>query len=422
MRQLILPVLLFPILVLAADPSFDEFKKGWQQQQQNHIQQQQQKYDVFRLEYLADYDQFRGQLLQKWAVPVQSSMDQQVVYSGDLHSRVIVDEEAQTLTIEQLVEDVSSKPEEAVAELFNDANTAPLLNVLIDNDDSLKQLQQTTPTITSQPQVVVNELMLKQQIIVQHEQVLSSFDADETITESEAQVKKQVLKKQQQLRVENLEKQVKQVNKQDVKYKNIKSYTIALPEDYLFKKASPYLNTFIKQASEQRQEVSLLLAISHAESSFNPQAKSHIPAFGLMQIVPRSAGMDVANKLLQQSAAPTANELYQPNTNILYGAGYLSILSERYLKGIKEPNSKKYCVIAAYNTGAGNVAKTFNGGNNRNVKHALVKINAMSSEQVYQTLIERLPYSETKKYLKKVRKLEEQYHSKLPTWNGNRKI
>jgi membrane-bound lytic murein transglycosylase C len=422
MRKLILPMLFLPSLVLAADPSFDEFKKGWQQQQQSHIQKQQQKYEAFRLEYLADYDHFRGQLLQKWAVPVQSSMNQQVVYSADLHSRIIVDEEAQTLTIEQLLNDVPSKPEESVAELFNDANTAPLLNVLIDNNHSLKQLQQTTPTISPQPQVVINEVVLKQQIVEQHEQVLNSFDADGAITESEVQVKKEELNKQQQLRVEKLNKQVDLVNKQDVKYKNIKSYTIALPEDYLFKKASPYLDSFSKQAIEQRQEISLLLAISHAESSFNPQAKSHIPAFGLMQIVPRSAGMDVANLLLQQSAAPTANELYQPDTNILYGAGYLSILSERYLKGIKDPNSKKYCVIAAYNTGAGNVAKAFNGGNNRNVKHALMKINAMSSEQVYQTLIERLPYSETKKYLKKVRKLEDQYHSKLPTWNGNSKI
>ncbi|MCL1059513.1 transglycosylase SLT domain-containing protein [Shewanella gelidimarina] len=422
MRKLILAVIFLPSLVHATDASFDEFKKDWQEQQQNHIQQQQQEYDAFRTEYLSDYDKFRGQLLQNWAVPVQSSMDQQIVYSGDLQSRVIVDEEAQTLTIEQLDTNVPFEPEAVITELLDEGNAAPVLQVIIDNEESVKKLQQSTPTISAQPKVAVSEKVLEQQIVVQYEQVFNSLDADETITESEVKAKKEVLEKQQKVRVENLVKQVDKVKTQDVKYKNIKSYTIALPEDYLYRKASPFLDSFSKQASDHQQELALLLAISHAESSFNPQAKSHIPAFGLMQIVPRSAGMDVANKLLKQSAAPTANELYQPETNILYGAGYLSILSDRYLKGIKDPKSQKYCVIAAYNTGAGNVAKAFNGGNSRNVKQALVKINAMSSEQVYQTLLKRLPYSETKKYLKKVRKLEEQYHSKLPTWNGNSKL
>lgn len=422
MRKLILPIILFPSLVLATDASFEEFKKGWQQQKQDYVQQQQQEYTAFREKYLADYDHFRGQLLQNWAVPVQSSIEQEVVYSDDLQSRIIVDEQAQTLTIEQLNEETSSKPGLAVTDLLDDINTAPVLKVLIDNDDALQELQQTPAVITPQPKVVASQPVLKQQIVLQHEQLLNSVDTDEAISESDAKVKKQQLEQQQQLRVENLEKQVEQVNKQDVKYKKIKSYTIALPEDYLLRKASPYLESFNKQADKQRQEVALLLAISHAESSFNPEAKSHIPAFGLMQIVPGSAGMDVANKLLQKSTAPTASELYHADTNILYGAGYLSILSERYLKGVTDPTSRKYCTIAAYNTGAGNVAKAFNGGNNRNINQALGKINAMSSEQVYQTLMQRLPYAETKKYLKKVRKLEEQYHAKLPTWNGNSKI
>ncbi|MDO6639006.1 transglycosylase SLT domain-containing protein [Pseudomonadota bacterium] len=417
MRKLLLPMILLPSLVLATDASFDEFKKGWKQQQQDFSQQRQQEYDTFRQQYLAEYDAFRGQLLEQWAAPAQSSIEQEIVYSDDLNSRIIVNEQANTLTIEQLVGDDPLTSAE-----LDKSNTATLVKIVIDNDDSFELLQQTTPKMIQQPQVEASEILLKQQIIVQHEQVVNSFEADERLTETELKTKKQQLDKQQQLRVKNLEKQVEQVKKKDVKYKNIQSYTIALPDDYLYKKASPYLDSFNTQASEQRQELALLLAISHAESSFNPEAKSHIPAFGLMQIVPRSAGMDVANKLLQQEAAPTANELYQPETNILYGAGYLSILSERYLKGIIDPQSRKYCVIAAYNTGAGNVAKAFNGGSNRNVKQALGKINTMSSEQVYHTLMQDLPYSETKNYLKKVRKLEEQYQAKLPTWNGNSKL
>jgi membrane-bound lytic murein transglycosylase C len=45
--------------------------------------------------------------------------------------------------------------------------------------------------------------------------------------------------------------------------------------------------------------------------------------------------------------------------------------------GIKYPKSKIYCAISAYNTGAGNVAKTFTG--KRSVKQTMPQINAACS-------------------------------------------
>ncbi len=59
-------------------------------------------------------------------------------------------------------------------------------------------------------------------------------------------------------------------------------------------------------------------------------------------------------------------------------------------------------MIAAYNTGAGNVAKTFNYDNSRNITKASTIINSMTPEQVYNKLISDLPYEETRKYLQKV--------------------
>mgnify|MGYP000229736931 CR=1 FL=1 len=72
-----------------------------------------------------------------------------------------------------------------------------------------------------------------------------------------------------------------------------------------------------------------------------------------------------------------------------------------YLKKIKNPESRLYCTIAAYNTGAGNIAWAFTRRNN--VSMAAYKINAMEPEQVYNHLLSNLKYDEPKHYLKRVR-------------------
>jgi len=79
----------------------------------------------------------------------------------------------------------------------------------------------------------------------------------------------------------------------------------------------------------------------------------------------------------------------------------------RYLKGIKSVNNKKLCVISAYNTGSGNVAKTFTG--TLRVKNALPIINSLDHDALYNKLITGLPYEETQKYLKKVYLSMKQY-------------
>lgn len=148
---------------------------------------------------------------------------------------------------------------------------------------------------------------------------------------------------------------------------------------------------------------SLVVSIIKNESSFNPRAQSPVPAFGLMQLVPSSGGKD-AYTFVQggKPAMPTPDYLFRPSENVELGAAYLHLLHYRYLDGVKDPASRIYCVIAAYNTGAGNVARAFTG--RTNVDAAEAAINRMSSEQVYQTLIAKLPHDETRVYLARVRR------------------
>jgi len=151
----------------------------------------------------------------------------------------------------------------------------------------------------------------------------------------------------------------------------------------------------------------------HSESSFNPMARSHIPAFGLMQIVPRSAGVDSYQYLYNKKRILSSSYLYNSENNIKIGSAYLHILYYRYLKKIKNPQSRLYCTIAAYNTGAGNVARTFIGSTN--INKAAQTINSMSPDAVLKTLMRKLPYNETKKYLKKVNDRVSAYNKLLKT-------
>ena len=144
----------------------------------------------------------------------------------------------------------------------------------------------------------------------------------------------------------------------------------------------------------------LLFAIIETESAFNPMARSPAPAYGLMQIVPRSAGQDASAVLFGRPRILSPSYLYDPDRNIEIGAIYLDILLNRYLAGIKNPRSRLYCAIAAYNTGAGNVFRAFTG--RTKPKAAFREINALSPEDVYRHLIWELPYRETRQYLAKV--------------------
>ena len=91
------------------------------------------------------------------------------------------------------------------------------------------------------------------------------------------------------------------------------------------------------------------------------------------------------------------------------------------MRKINNPISRRYCAIAAYNTGAGNVAKAFNLNRSTNINKAVALINQLDSEGVYAQLINNLPYDETKKYLQKVSKLDIQYQKNLEQWNLNNK-
>ena len=175
---------------------------------------------------------------------------------------------------------------------------------------------------------------------------------------------------------------------------------VKLPKNSKLRLSQKYQNEVREYSKKYKLPNALLFAIMQTESDFNPFAKSYIPAFGLMQIVPRSAGRDSYRLIYKKKGMPSATYLYNSTNNIQMGSAYLYILYYRYLRKIKNPRSRLYCTIAAYNTGAGNIAWAFTHKYNMNV--AAPKINTLTPEQVYAKLLHDLRFDEPKNYLKRV--------------------
>ena len=179
--------------------------------------------------------------------------------------------------------------------------------------------------------------------------------------------------------------------------------------DYRLAMARRYEDTVLQQANVHGIEPSLIFAIIETESSFNPRARSGAPAYGLMQLVPTSGAMDAYQFLFNQKKLLDPEYLYNPEQNITLGVGYFKLLVSRYLAAVTDRSSREYCAIAAYNTGAGNVARAFT--NTTSPKQAAKIINKMSAGQVFDHMREKLPYEETQRYIVKVTDAQRRYRS-----------
>lgn len=137
-----------------------------------------------------------------------------------------------------------------------------------------------------------------------------------------------------------------------------------------------YQETINRYAVKYELDPYLIYSLIKAESNFKSYAISNKGAIGLMQITP-STGAYIAELLGDNNFS--ADKLFNTEINIKYGCYYLSKLFNDF-------NGDLNCVLAAYNGGEGNVRKWLK----ENKNGFTIDIN-------------KLPFGETKKYVKRVK-------------------
>ena len=192
--------------------------------------------------------------------------------------------------------------------------------------------------------------------------------------------------------------------------KNGKAYyvEISMVDDHLEQREFQYADLIKKASNEYDISIDLIYAIIQTESSFNPYAVSHAGAYGLMQVIPKTAGADVFKLVKNKSGIPTKEYLFNPANNIDTGTAYFYILKNRYLRDITHATNKHYSMVSAYNGGSGGVFSTFDPSKTK----AINEINSLQPSQLYWALTNKHPKAEARRYLEKVLKFQKEFNEK----------
>lgn len=366
---------LMPVLATAREQSFADYKKAQNQGFADYQAELEQAFKQYRQLQEQEFANYRQQVYQHWGDQQIGSAKVLVRYSADLKSREIIDFENSVITIE----------------VIDARDSATAKNKLRD-----KLIQIATATDADMQNKDVIEQRISKQMPAGH-YVAASSDKNYIVADLLTGQPSPDAAQIQQAVVESANRATGATRSAADDAMQIYSLSVPLQAASTNAKSATYKPLVLKYSQQENLDPALVMAIMHSESAFNPLARSHIPAYGLMQIVPASAGRDASAKVYGKPRLLSASYLYNSENNIKIGTAYLNILFYRYLKNINNQESRIYCTIAAYNTGAGNVARAF--GSGTNIGLAARKINAMPPAQVYDHLVANLPYAETRNYL-----------------------
>jgi len=337
--------------VASEDKEFEQFLKEENDAFSSYIEEQEK-----------DFEKYKAEIMQKWGEFVGSTQKEWVHYAEDKMSRSYVDFENGKVTIDVIMPVEQKQPLKIAEKKIK---------------NQIKQtLSNTWPT---------HKNPLAGQVLVQQKkEVLSQKNVDTF-------VQKELKKK---LKVTKLSPTKDKVQKQKI------SVTFDMVPNHLKVRAEQYKPMVLKYSTTRNIDPSVIFGMIHTESCFNPMARSHIPAYGLMQIVPRSGGVDAYEYVYKKKKIPTPELLYQPDFNIRLGVAYVDKIKNVYFKAVENETSAYLMTVAAYNTGIGNVSKAFTG--KTIISPAVQKANTMTFKQVHQQLMGHLTYKEPKDYIQRV--------------------
>lgn len=157
-------------------------------------------------------------------------------------------------------------------------------------------------------------------------------------------------------------------------------------EEYYHAQYPRDFSEYVEQyAAEYDLAPSLVYAVIHTESHFDPEAVSSAGAVGLMQMTPDT--FDWAQWREKVSEPAGEEMLTDPETNIKFGCATLHHLGKLF--------ATEETVLAAYNAGMGNVSKWLDDPTYSDDGETLHTI----------------PFPETEQYVKKVAAAKEMYQT-----------
>ena len=433
---------------------FANYQKQQMEAFQNYKQTITAQYEAYEQQEKEAYEKFKEEIEQKWDAFKEPESKVYVEYSEDSNTRQSVDFENGKITIEIIVEEIelddepkTNSPDKIEPDDEPKINSPDNSNVKSnpsnknsqsknDSDSINKPKKQISNKIDSDKKKTTTSQNTQKQASPQQKEITKSEDDSEKkikekltdaligIITKKADDNKPLLENQvensggQNITVNNVENEAEDViEKKEVKAETYKSkdgkkrtkYTVTIPlkNNHIDERIKRYEKDILKQAERWKLDPTIVFALMETESAFNPKARSHIPAFGLLQLVPKSGARDAYRYVYKEDKLVTGDYLYEPTNNIELGCAYLSKIRYYYFENIKDDELAYICSIPAYNTGIGNVSKTLCGKTYTNP--AAKVASSMNAHELYNKLTTELEYEEARNYLKKVWKYKEKY-------------
>ena len=414
------------MVVLYSQQSFEEYKNQQDKSFQKYKNSITSKYKKFEEAEKEAFDKFKTDVELKWQNFKSSSSKIYVSYDKDLQSRASIDFDKGDLSVEIILDDELAMDESL--NFYQDKfkyfrfshHVIPsIIGSFLLNYNNLYSAPQNADHIRSELdqnkgkpvfEKIAEKKLIKKLLSI----IAEKGDDGSTILEGQlSDTKGKTIKNgknEKSFAIEkilNSSKNIKNYKGKDGRKRTSYQVDIKLSSDHKDKRIKKYQKEIVKQANRFKIDPSIAMAITETESSFNPKATSHIPAYGLMQLVPKSGARDAYNFVYKKDKYLNKRYLYKPKNNIELGCAYLAKIRYGYFKSIKDSENAYLCTIAAYNTGAGNVAKALT--NTTKLKPTALAANKLSSKKLYDTLIQDLKYEETQNYLRKVWSRKDKY-------------
>ena len=350
-------------IVSKQNSDFEKFKKAQEQEKNNFFSEQDE-----------GFIQYKNQIEKLWNEFKESSPTDWVAYNNDFSSRSSVDFKNGKINISTVI---NQNPEKAKKNIANQ------LSAILS-----EKTEANTPILKNQ---VINPLKPSQELSKKN---ITAFA-------------KQILKKANRVKITGKDGKVR------IKY----TVSLKMVPNHLQKRIKMFRPQIERNCKRFRINPDLALSIIHTESYFNPKAYNRRGnAYGMMQIVPKYAGKIMNKSLNNKNSAPSSKYLYNPKNNLKMGIGYLRWLANNKWSKIHNKKNLEYCLICSYNGGPGSIYKAMT-GKMRNIHqkkwNKMIKnLNNMNSKKLYLHLRKKIPFAETRNYLKTVSEREIKIYGK----------